>query len=201
MIPGCWQQSSSGLALVAYWDGLFANCTDLRESKLVQHHICAVQIRYFTNFCRLVALSLSLLVLPFLPASNLFFRVGFVLAERVLYLPSAGYCLLIALGVTTLASQSTLMRRVSSHKLFCVVSVANSCHLVLQVVSIFVLYLMTVFVWRSVHVSCNQELVPMNVSKHTASCAAIREALSGSLKSRSSNQERRCAPSMPRYAY
>jgi len=59
-----------------------------------------------------VALSISLLVLPFLPASNLFFRVGFVLAERVLYLPSAGYCLLIALGVTTLASQSTLMKRV-----------------------------------------------------------------------------------------
>lgn len=32
----------------------------------------------------------------FLPASGLFFEVGFVLAERVLYLPSLGFCLLLA---------------------------------------------------------------------------------------------------------
>ena len=41
---------------------------------------------------------MSLLVLPFLPSSNLLFRVGFVVAERVLYLPSAGYCLLFGMG-------------------------------------------------------------------------------------------------------
>ncbi len=39
---------------------------------------------------------LLLLVIPFLPASNLFFPVGFVVAERVLYLPSMGFCLLVA---------------------------------------------------------------------------------------------------------
>lgn len=43
--------------------------------------------------------SLLLLVLPFLPASNLLFRVGFVLAERVLYIPSTGYCILISQGI------------------------------------------------------------------------------------------------------
>ena len=43
-------------------------------------------------------LGISLMVFPFLPASNLFFPVGFVVAERVLYLPSMGYCLLLALG-------------------------------------------------------------------------------------------------------
>ena len=43
---------------------------------------------------RLAAASLSLMALPFLPASNLFFYVGFVVAERVLYIPSAGFCLL-----------------------------------------------------------------------------------------------------------
>ena len=48
-------------------------------------------------------MSVVLLVVPFIPASNLFFRVGFVVAERVLYLPSAGYCLLVALGASTLA--------------------------------------------------------------------------------------------------
>jgi uncharacterized membrane protein YgcG len=44
--------------------------------------------------------SLALMVVPFFPATNILIRVGFVVAERVLYLPSAGYCLLVAIGVT-----------------------------------------------------------------------------------------------------
>ncbi|ENN82738.1 hypothetical protein YQE_00894, partial [Dendroctonus ponderosae] len=43
-------------------------------------------------------MSTSLLVLPFIPASNLFFPVGFVVAERVLYMPSMGFCMLIGYG-------------------------------------------------------------------------------------------------------
>ncbi|XP_076748886.1 protein O-mannosyl-transferase TMTC1 isoform X2 [Xylocopa sonorina] len=39
------------------------------------------------------------LVLPFLPASNLFITVGFVVAERVLYMPSVGWILLIVYGM------------------------------------------------------------------------------------------------------
>lgn len=46
----------------------------------------------------LTVIALSMLVLPFIPATNLFFYVGFVVAERVLYIPSMGYCLLVALG-------------------------------------------------------------------------------------------------------
>lgn len=49
-----------------------------------------------------VAVSLGFLGLPFLPASNLFFYVGFVIAERVLYLPSVGFCLLFGAGVCKL---------------------------------------------------------------------------------------------------
>ena len=45
-----------------------------------------------------VLLALALMVFPFLPASNLLFPVGFVVAERVLYLPSMGCCMLVALG-------------------------------------------------------------------------------------------------------
>lgn len=48
------------------------------------------------NLVRTLTLGLVLLVVPFLPACNIFFRVGFVIAERVLYLSSAGYCLLLA---------------------------------------------------------------------------------------------------------
>ncbi|XP_013791998.2 transmembrane and TPR repeat-containing protein CG4050-like, partial [Limulus polyphemus] len=42
--------------------------------------------------------TLSLTVAPFLPASNIFYHVGFVVAERVMYLPSMGFCMLIAIG-------------------------------------------------------------------------------------------------------
>lgn len=42
-----------------------------------------------------IALSLSLLILPFIPATNLFFYVGFVVAERILYIPSMGQCILL----------------------------------------------------------------------------------------------------------
>ncbi|XP_004548336.3 protein O-mannosyl-transferase TMTC2 [Maylandia zebra] len=44
----------------------------------------------------LVLFSLGILSLPFIPATNLFFYVGFVIAERVLYIPSIGFCLLVA---------------------------------------------------------------------------------------------------------
>lgn len=43
-------------------------------------------------------ISLAILTLSFLPATNLFFYVGFVVAERILYIPSIGFCLLIAVG-------------------------------------------------------------------------------------------------------
>lgn len=51
------------------------------------------------NSSAAVLISLSILVLPFIPATNIFFYVGFVVAERILYLPSVGYCLLVGLGL------------------------------------------------------------------------------------------------------
>lgn len=39
-------------------------------------------------------------LLPFLPASNLLVSVGFVVAERVLYIPSMGVCLLVGQGLS-----------------------------------------------------------------------------------------------------
>ncbi|XP_041113129.1 protein O-mannosyl-transferase TMTC2-like isoform X2 [Polyodon spathula] len=49
-----------------------------------------------------VVFSLGLLTVPFLPATNLFFYVGFVIAERVLYIPSMGFCLLVTVGMRAL---------------------------------------------------------------------------------------------------
>jgi len=67
-----------------------------------------------TCFTRNLALSRTLImclgwmVLPFLPASNLFFPVGFVVAERILYMPSMGYCLLVAYGFEQLQRRGSL---------------------------------------------------------------------------------------------
>ncbi|NXG27648.1 TMTC1 protein, partial [Dromaius novaehollandiae] len=51
-----------------------------------------------------VLVGLLFLVFPFIPASNLFFRVGFVVAERVLYMPSMGYCILFVHGLRKLST-------------------------------------------------------------------------------------------------
>ena len=54
-----------------------------------------------TQTKRSVLFSLFMTLLPFVPASNVLFPVGFVIAERILYLPSMGYCLLVAIGFNT----------------------------------------------------------------------------------------------------
>eukprot|EP00042_Codosiga_hollandica_P039669 m.334527 g.334527 ORF g.334527 m.334527 type:complete len:773 (-) comp55669_c0_seq1:105-2423(-) len=51
-----------------------------------------------------------LAVISFLPASNIFLRVGFVVADRVLYLPSMGYCLLLPVLV------HVIITRCGNHK-------------------------------------------------------------------------------------
>uniref|UniRef100_A0A182WCW8 Protein O-mannosyl-transferase TMTC3 n=1 Tax=Anopheles minimus TaxID=112268 RepID=A0A182WCW8_9DIPT len=48
---------------------------------------------------------LAFMILPFLPASNLFFPVGFVIAERVLYMPSMGFCILVGYGFHLLSER------------------------------------------------------------------------------------------------
>ena len=71
--------------------------------------------------------ALSLMVFPYLPASNLFFPVGFVVAERVLYLPSMGLCLLVVQGVWTLHTHShSLVLRSAIKLLLLVVLIAFS---------------------------------------------------------------------------
>jgi hypothetical protein len=59
----------------------------------------------FLSNAEVLLLSLAFIALPFLPATNLFFYVGFVVAERVLYIPSIGYCLLIGLGCHVIHSR------------------------------------------------------------------------------------------------
>ncbi|XP_053693440.1 protein O-mannosyl-transferase TMTC4 [Sabethes cyaneus] len=48
---------------------------------------------------------LALMIIPFLPACGLV-RVGFVIAERVLYIPSLGFCYLVAFGCKQLYTKA-----------------------------------------------------------------------------------------------
>ena len=74
-----------------------------------------------------VLFGVCLMVFPFLPASNLFFPVGFVVAERVLYLPSMGFCMLVACGMWHLA------RNISHrHTASTVLTAAIACLLVVH---------------------------------------------------------------------
>lgn len=68
------------------------------RKRLVSKRRVKFQILHFDYFS---LLGLSWTVITFLPAMNLFFPVGFVVAERVLYLPSMGFCFLLALGINT----------------------------------------------------------------------------------------------------
>ncbi|KAM8973144.1 protein O-mannosyl-transferase TMTC3 [Pelodytes ibericus] len=73
-------------------------------------YLVIFSIRYSGDSSKTVLMALSLIVLPFIPASNLFFPVGFVVAERVLYVPSMGFCMLVAHGWKKLSSKSKLRK-------------------------------------------------------------------------------------------
>ncbi|XP_054166364.1 protein O-mannosyl-transferase Tmtc3-like [Oppia nitens] len=62
-----------------------------------------VNLFRYRNHCLIIAL--SLIVFPFIPASNLVFPVGFVIAERTLYIPSTGYSLLMAIGIDAIENR------------------------------------------------------------------------------------------------
>ena len=51
-----------------------------------------------------VFIAAMLLLIPFIPASNVFVTVGFAIAERVLYTPSMGFAIIIVEGMRRLGT-------------------------------------------------------------------------------------------------
>lgn len=77
------------------------SCRNTNNNNTASNCVCLMSVKSakkVPNPSHVTLLSLAFLAFPFLPATNLFFYVGFVVAERVLYLPSAGLCLLMGLG-------------------------------------------------------------------------------------------------------
>ncbi|XP_054160787.1 protein O-mannosyl-transferase Tmtc3-like isoform X2 [Oppia nitens] len=83
---------------------LIETYSDIRNVGTIVFYMifCILVWKAFTSSHRQTAqvliISLAFIVFPFLPASNLFFPVGFVIAERILYMPSFGFCMLFGLG-------------------------------------------------------------------------------------------------------
>ena len=76
---------------------LVESFTDMRVFTIVVMYffINTTICRYQSNYAALFGLVLT--IIPFLPASGII-KVGFVIAERVLYVPSIGFCYLVSYG-------------------------------------------------------------------------------------------------------
>uniref|UniRef100_A0A1Y1KDF2 dolichyl-phosphate-mannose--protein mannosyltransferase n=1 Tax=Photinus pyralis TaxID=7054 RepID=A0A1Y1KDF2_PHOPY len=70
-----------------------------------------------------VVVALSFVFFPFLPASNLFLKVGFVVAERILLLPSLGFSFLVVHGLKKLSKMLHLRAEVSSVTLYAICAI------------------------------------------------------------------------------
>lgn len=80
---------------------LIKSPSDCRVAFIVIFYVFLVGL-VVRNRCQPQVLKgLALMVIPFLPASGII-RVGFVIAERVLYIPSLGFCYLVSFGFVRL---------------------------------------------------------------------------------------------------
>lgn len=85
------------------------SCRTNNNNNSVNGHLSCLCSRHFKmttdrrnlKTSHVVLISIGFLAMPFLPATNLFFYVGFVVAERVLYIPSVGWCLLLGLAFSS----------------------------------------------------------------------------------------------------
>ncbi|KAF7384206.1 hypothetical protein HZH66_012456 [Vespula vulgaris] len=88
---------------------LVESFTDIRNLATIATHGTILGLLATATLTRnrqtsvILIMSLAMMILPFLPASNLFFPVGFVIAERVLYAPSMGFCMLVGYGWSILS--------------------------------------------------------------------------------------------------
>lgn len=73
---------------------------------------------------RKILIALALLIVPFSPASGII-KLGFVIAERILYTPSIGYSVLIAMGMKKLIKKFHRHRKVI-YAMFTIVLVFNT---------------------------------------------------------------------------
>ncbi|KAJ9590241.1 hypothetical protein L9F63_016628, partial [Diploptera punctata] len=79
----------------------------LNFSKVTPHIVLKENYMEIRQDCIVVLTGLLIMVISFLPASNLVAYVGFVVAERILYIPSFGFCLLFGHSFSLIVERMT----------------------------------------------------------------------------------------------
>lgn len=74
----------------------------------LEHDIASEDTDYFSYSPTALLDSLMWMIIPFIPAAGVFLRLGTLLAERLLYIPSLGFCLLLSLAVFHTTNMVTL---------------------------------------------------------------------------------------------
>lgn len=99
-----WKPQICKVCTMDFGDEHFLSCRVINNNNIPQQCNCSNPSQRPLTKGSVVTMCLAFTALPFLLASNLLFYVGFVVAERVLYLSSIGFCMLVAVGVRTLMS-------------------------------------------------------------------------------------------------
>lgn len=94
--------------------------TSLLEPRNLLSFLFYIGIAFFLLYCIIFAirsyreplLSFCWLVLPFIPSSNIFSSPSYVIAERILYLPSMGFCFLLSWLLHTMKAKQLLCKNV-----------------------------------------------------------------------------------------
>ncbi|KAA0197649.1 Transmembrane and TPR repeat-containing protein 3 [Fasciolopsis buskii] len=102
----CADWTVGSLRLIREWTDPRNGCTVVAFAWLLFMCFWTLIPRLSTQYSRALVLAMAMMIFPFIPASNLLFPVGFVVAERVLYTPSLGFTLLFGLGYSCAISKS-----------------------------------------------------------------------------------------------
>lgn len=86
-----------------------STCKQLQQQSQLYVNMNENQPKIYSD-CDVLMIALMLLIIPFIPASNLFFYVGFVIAERILYIPSMGFTLMVTLGIKILTKDKKMIK-------------------------------------------------------------------------------------------
>ncbi|XP_013381670.1 transmembrane and TPR repeat-containing protein 1-like [Lingula anatina] len=114
-----WQMGSIPL-VETLWD--IRNLATLIFAIVMLFLVVFVIRKLWTSTGKVTFTGLLFLTLPFLPASNLFIRVGFVVAERILYISSMGFCILVVQGFDSITIKFKQKKRLLHAMLYCLVA-------------------------------------------------------------------------------
>ena len=88
------------LALISFYHSLQVND---RHEVFRKETYKSRKLLFIFFLLRTLLMLMAFSIVPFLPSTNIFFTVGFVIAERNLYISSFGFCGLVALGIVVIS--------------------------------------------------------------------------------------------------